>query len=88
MSEANSEILSDLLWTLYSKLSAVLAGHRVVHDCILAIVKQSKSAENLIDTPEYSYIEVWKPIQSEVAYRSDQWFTDLDTVITTGVSHE
>lgn len=65
-SEADAEILADLLWTLYSKLAAVLSGHRVVHDCILAIVKESKNKDNLTDTPGYNYIEVWKPIQSEV----------------------
>jgi exocyst complex component 4 len=65
-SEADSEVLADLLWTLYSKLAAVLSGHRIVHDCVLAIVKQSKDKDNLTDTPEFNYIEVWKPIQSEV----------------------
>jgi exocyst complex component 4 len=65
-SEANAEVLADLLWTLYSKLAAVLSGHRIVHDCVLAIVKESKNNDNLADTPEFNYIEVWKPIQSEV----------------------
>ena len=64
--EANMEVLADLLWTLYSKLAAVLSGHRIVHDCVLAIVKESKNKDNLTDTPEHNYIEVWKPIQSEV----------------------
>jgi len=64
--DGSTEVLRDLLWTLYSKLSAVLAGHRVVHDCVLGIVKESRNAENLRDTPEYNYLEVWKPIQSEV----------------------
>jgi len=68
-SEANAEVLADLLWTLYSKLAAVLSGHRIVHDCVLAIVKESKNNDNLIDTPEFNYIEVWKPIQSEVYQR-------------------
>jgi exocyst complex component 4 len=65
-SEASADVLADLLWTLYSKLAAVLGGHRIVHDCVLAIVKESKSNDNLVDTPEFNYIEVWKPIQSEV----------------------
>lgn len=73
-SEKDAEILADLMWSLYSKLAAVLSGHRVVHDCVLKIVKESKSMngggvdkENLMDTPEFNYIEVWKPIQSEVS---------------------
>jgi len=63
----NSLVLADLLWTLYSKLVAVLSGHRVVYDCVLAIVKESNNMDNLSDTPEFNYIEVWKPIQSEVS---------------------
>jgi exocyst complex component 4 len=64
--DGSEEVLRDLLWTLYSKLSAVLSGHRVVHDCVLGIVKEHRDSENLRDTPEYNYLEVWKPIQSEV----------------------
>jgi exocyst complex component 4 len=62
----NSLVLADLLWTLYSKLVAVLNGHRVVYDAVLAIVKDSSNIDKLSDTPEFNYIEVWKPIQSEV----------------------
>jgi hypothetical protein len=32
-SESQNEILKDFLWTLYSKLEAVLRGHRVLEDC-------------------------------------------------------
>jgi len=64
--DPNLEILADFLWTLYSKLAAVLAGHRIVHDCVQAIVKESKNSDNLTDMLEYNYIEVWRPIQSEV----------------------
>src|SRR5579859_6534859 len=56
-SEPDAEVLADLLWTLYSKLAAVLSGHRVVHDCVLAIVKESKNRDNFSDTPEFNYIE-------------------------------
>ena len=64
--DGSEEVLRDLLWTLFSKLSAVLSGHRIVHDCVLGIVKEAKGSEDLKDTPEYNYLEVWKPIQSEV----------------------
>jgi hypothetical protein len=36
----------------------------------LGIVKESKGIEDLRDTPEYNYVEVWKPIQSEVQHHS------------------
>jgi exocyst complex component 4 len=78
-SEVNMEILSDLLWTLFSKLAAVLSGHRVVHDCVLAVIKESKNKDT---TSEYNYIEVWKPIQSEVSNPLKQFLMLLDTVIT------
>jgi len=86
--EANAEVLADLLWTLYSKLAAVLSGHRIVHDCVLAIIKESKNRDNLTDTPEYNYIEVWKPIQSEVQCLPLNLIDISDSVFTAGLSDE
>ena len=86
--EANAEVLADLLWTLYSKLAAVLSGHRIVHDCVLAIIKESKNKDSLSDTPEYHYIEVWKPIQSEVQCLPLNLSDISDTVFTARLSHE
>lgn len=37
--EVKNEVLKDLLWTLYSKLEAVLRGHRFVESCIRRIKK-------------------------------------------------
>jgi exocyst complex component 4 len=37
--EAQNEILKDFLWTLYSKLEAVLRGHRVLEDSARKIQK-------------------------------------------------
>jgi exocyst complex component 4 len=74
--DGSEEVLRDLLWTLFSKLSAVLSGHRIVHDCVLGLVKESKGSEDLRDTPEYIYLEVWKPIQSEVQPKSPIGFEE------------
>jgi exocyst complex component 4 len=38
-SEAKNEVLKDLLWTLYSKLEAILRGHRFVETCASRIKK-------------------------------------------------
>lgn len=38
-SEVKNEVLKDLLWTLYSKLEAVLRGHRFVESCARRIKK-------------------------------------------------
>lgn len=37
--DAHMEILRDLLWTLYSKLDAVMQGHRFVIDVVEMISK-------------------------------------------------
>ncbi|CAO1603957.1 exocyst subunit [Xanthoria calcicola] len=59
-----SEILEDLLWTLYSKFEAVAEGHRVVHDVILGIARRNglKKLGNLTG----SFKELWKLYQSEL----------------------
>ncbi|KAL8782539.1 MAG: hypothetical protein Q9213_005304 [Squamulea squamosa] len=59
-----SEILDDLLWTLYSKFEAVAEGHRVVHDVILGIARRngSRQSGNLTG----SFRELWKLYQSEL----------------------
>ncbi|KAL8900190.1 MAG: hypothetical protein Q9192_001194 [Flavoplaca navasiana] len=59
-----SEILKDLLWTLYSKFEAVAEGHRVVHDVILGIARRkgSRQSGNLTG----SFKELWKLYQSEL----------------------
>jgi exocyst complex component 4 len=44
-SEDKNEILKDLLWTLYSKLEAVLRGHRFVETCARR-VKKVRDSEN------------------------------------------
>jgi exocyst complex component 4 len=38
-SEAKNEILKDFLWTLYSKLEAVLRGHRFTETCARRVKK-------------------------------------------------
>ncbi|GBB95205.1 hypothetical protein RclHR1_00250003 [Rhizophagus clarus] len=64
------EILRDLLWTTYSKLDAVLQGHRFILDIVERISKVrnyfflifSKSQKIRV----YPFVEIWKPVQSEV----------------------
>jgi exocyst complex component 4 len=41
-SEVKNEVLKDLLWTLYSKLEAVLRGHRFLETCARRIKKVKK----------------------------------------------
>ena len=62
--ERRSEILKDLLWTLYSKFEAVAEGHRVVHDVILGIARRKRLRQ--VGNLAGSFKELWKLYQSEV----------------------
>ena len=41
----HSAVLQDLFWTLYSKLAAVLEGHRVVYEVVRWISTVSRQSE-------------------------------------------
>lgn len=62
--EADSQVLSDFLWTLYAKFEAIAEGHRVLHEVVLGIVEREKLAR-----PEQygaSFKELWKLYQMEI----------------------
>lgn len=66
--ERDNETLRDLFWTLFSKLDAVLQGHRVVFEVITKISSRGASSAYKavkIGKPS-SLIEIWKPIEAEV----------------------
>ena len=58
-------VLSDFLWTLYSKFEAVAEGHRAVHDIIVGIARRKglRPVEKLMR----GFKEMWKLYQSEVS---------------------
>ncbi|EON66000.1 hypothetical protein W97_05243 [Coniosporium apollinis CBS 100218] len=62
--EERTNLLQDLLWTLYARFEAIAEGHRVVHDVITGIVRR----EGLRDTAALSggFNEMWKLYQSEI----------------------
>ena len=64
-SNGYSEVLKDLLWTLYSKFEAIAEGHRAVHEVVAGIVKREglKQSEHLLK----GFKEMWKLYQSEVS---------------------
>ena len=64
--EARRAIISDLLWTLYSKFEAIAEGHRVLHDVIQGIVKRQKDLNATALTGGFK--ELWKLYQSEVRH--------------------
>lgn len=64
-SSPRSQVLKDLLWTLYSKFEAIAEGHRAVHDVVAGIVKR----EGLMHSGPLTggFKELWKLYQSEVS---------------------
>ena len=77
------KILSELLYTLYSKFGAVAEGHRVVHDVITGILKR----ENVVDSAPLTggFRELWKLYQNEVCIRPASvsiYLTTIDTYHT------
>ncbi|KAL9000034.1 MAG: hypothetical protein Q9169_001279 [Polycauliona sp. 2 TL-2023] len=62
-----SEILEDLLWTLYSKFEAVAEGHRVVHDVILGVARRNGLRQS--NSLTGSFKELWKLYQSERVFK-------------------
>lgn len=71
--EAEAETLRDLLWTLFSKFDAVLQGHRVIHEVTLRI---SQRKEFISSGLSYPFVEIWRPIQSEVRTLLHDYLTD------------
>lgn len=84
-SESHNEILKDFLWTLYSKLEAVLRGHRVLEDCarrIQARQKQKVAEEGAGATREpfqvYHFHQIWQPVQSEIRTILHDYLSDRE----------
>lgn len=66
--ERDCETMRDLFWTLFSKLDAVLQGHRVVFEVITKISSRGASSAYKavkVGRPA-SLIEIWRPLQIEV----------------------
>lgn len=63
-----SNVLKDLLWTLYSKFEAIAEGHRAVHDVVAGIVKRERLKDSNPLTSGFK--ELWKLYQSEVSIQT------------------
>lgn len=61
---SRSDVLNDLLWTLYSKFEAIAEGHRAVHDVVVGIaMREGLGARTSLSG---GFKEMWKLYQSEV----------------------
>lgn len=74
--EKRGHVLTEYLWTLYSKFEAIAEGHRVVHDVIAAIVEREGIPKG--SALAGGFKELWKLYQSEVRIHC-QWLACLLT---------
>ena len=67
--QRDGETMRDLFWTLFSKLDAVLQGHRVVYE-VAGIIASRAGFKDETASKKLSgvgaLLQVWKPIQQEV----------------------
>lgn len=64
--DGRGTVLSDFLWTLYNKFTAIAEGHRLVHEVLAGIAVREK-LQNL-DFFLRGFKELWKLYQSEVRF--------------------
>ncbi|KAG0169785.1 hypothetical protein DFQ29_009538 [Apophysomyces sp. BC1021] len=79
--ESRNEILKDLLWTLYSKMEAVLRGHRFTETCARRIKRRIILSDN--DGPQenftiYHFHEIWRPVQAEIRLLLQDYLTSRE----------
>ncbi|KAF7732333.1 hypothetical protein EC973_005229 [Apophysomyces ossiformis] len=79
--EAKNEILKDLLWTLYSKMEAVLRGHRFTETCARRIKRRIAFSDG--DGPQenfniYHFHEIWRPVQAEIRLLLQDYLTSRE----------
>lgn len=76
--ERDSETMRDLFWTLFSKLDAVLQGHRVIFEVVTKISsRKASSAYKAVKVGKPSSLtEIWRPIQTEVRNLLHEYLVD------------
>ncbi|KAL8764208.1 MAG: hypothetical protein Q9184_000177 [Pyrenodesmia sp. 2 TL-2023] len=74
--KGRSDVLDDLLWTLYSKFEAIAEGHRVIHDVVSGIARRHGSRRP--DDLTGSFRELWKLYQSELRSLLHDYLTTND----------
>ncbi|KKY19199.1 putative exocyst complex component [Phaeomoniella chlamydospora] len=81
--DGRGAVLSDFLWTLYSKFEAIAESHRVAHEVMTGIVAREKLPKP--DTYSTGFKELWKLYQSEMrSLLHDYLATDGDMTLRPG----
>ncbi|KAI7867284.1 Sec8 exocyst complex component-specific domain-containing protein [Spinellus fusiger] len=85
-SETKNEILKDLLWTLYSKMEAVLRGQHFLETCARRIKKRITTKEVSSDPQDifhiYQFHEIWQPVQVEIRSLLQSYLTSQERTPT------
>ena len=85
VNDGRNQVLSDFLWTLYSKFEAIAEGHRVLHEVVAGIVAREgiSKAENYTG----GFKELWKLYQMEMrSILHDYLATDADHGARAGIA--
>lgn len=85
VNDGRAQVLSDFLWTLYSKFEAIAESHRVLHEVIASIATR----ENLAKPDKYTtgFKELWKLYQMEMrSLLHDYLATDGGMTLRSGLN--
>jgi exocyst complex component 4 len=83
--DGRAQVLSDFLWTLYSKFEAIAESHRVLHEVIGGIAAREKVAKPEKYTTGFK--ELWKLYQMEMrSILHDYLATDGENVARSGLN--
>ncbi len=83
--EGRAQVLSDFLWTLYSKFEAIAESHRVLHEIITGIATREKLSKP--DRYTTGFKELWKLYQMEMrSLLHDYLATDGSMTLRSGLT--
>ncbi|KAK5308030.1 exocyst subunit [Exophiala xenobiotica] len=83
--DGRAQVLSDFLWTLYSKFEAIAESHRVLHEVITGIATREKLSKP--DRYTTGFKELWKLYQMEMrSLLHDYLATDGSMTLRSGLT--
>lgn len=83
--DSRAQVLSDFLWTLYSKFEAIAESHRVLHEIISGIATRDKLSKP--DRYTSGFKELWKLYQMEMrSLLHDYLATDGGMTLRSGLT--
>ncbi|ORX58842.1 hypothetical protein DM01DRAFT_1333460 [Hesseltinella vesiculosa] len=78
-SDERNEILKDLLWTLFSKVEAVLRAYRFIETCSHRTRSRLTKANDEDEAFKiYHFHEIWRPVQTEIRALLQDYLTSQE----------